>query len=56
MNVGLGPVQSISEGIRFEPPVPYRGKMIAETAAADVPIAGGEQVLSIDVNITWEIQ
>ena len=56
MNVGLGPVQSISEGIRYEPPVPYRGKMIAETAAADVPIAGGEQVLSIDVNITWEIQ
>ena len=56
MNVGLGPVQSISEGTRYEPPVPYRGKMIAETAAADVPIAGGEQVLSIDVNITWEIQ
>ncbi len=56
MNVGLGPVQSISEGTRYEPPVPYRGKMIAETAAADVPIAGGEQLLSIDVNITWEIQ
>lgn len=56
MSLGLGSVQSISEGIRYEPPVPYRSKMIAETAAADVPIAGGEQVLSIDVNITWEIQ
>ena len=57
MSVGLGSVQSISEGIHHEPPMPYRGKVMrAETIAANVPIAGGEQVLSIDVNITWEIQ
>ena len=23
--------------------------------SADVPVAAGEQVLSIDVNVTWEI-
>jgi uncharacterized protein YggE len=34
-----------------------RGKvMMADAAAAPVPVAAGEQTLSVDVNITWEIQ
>jgi uncharacterized protein len=57
MNVSLGAVQSISEGVRYEPPVPMRMKAArAEAMSADVPIAGGEQVLAVHVNITWEIQ
>jgi uncharacterized protein YggE len=28
----------------------------ADGMSADVPIAGGEQTLSVDVNITWEIR
>ncbi|MFN4143269.1 SIMPL domain-containing protein [Aestuariivirga sp.] len=58
MGVTLGPVMSISEGMTLEPPVPFmRGKaMMAEAASAPVPVAAGEQTLSIDVNITWEIR
>jgi uncharacterized protein YggE len=58
MGVSLGPVMSISEGANNQPPMPMaRGKvMMADAAAAPVPVAAGEQSLSIDVNITWEIR
>jgi uncharacterized protein YggE len=58
MGVALGPVMSISEGVNYQPPMPMaRGKvMMADAAAAPVPVAAGEQSLSVDVNITWEIQ
>lgn len=57
MGVGLGPVMSISEGVNYEPPVPMRAKAMAmEGAASPVPVAAGEQSLSIDVNVTWEIR
>jgi uncharacterized protein len=58
MGVALGPVMSISEGVNYQPPMPMaRGKvMMADAAAAPVPVAAGEQSLSIDVNITWEIR
>lgn len=58
MGVTLGPVMSISEGINFQPPMPaVRGKvMMADAASAPVPVAAGEQRLSVDVNITWEIR
>lgn len=58
MGVTLGPVMSISEGVSYQPPMPMaRGKvMMADAAAAPVPVAAGEQSLSIDVNITWEIK
>ncbi len=58
MGVTLGPVMSISEGVNYQPPMPMaRGKvMMADAAAAPVPVAAGEQSLSIDVNITWEIK
>ena len=52
--VTLGPIMSVAEGQRFEPPVPMRSKaMMAESA---VPVAAGEQVLAIDVNVVWEIR
>ena len=58
MQLQLGTVLSISEGVSFAPPAPMMMKNLRGAAdmAADVPIAGGEQTLSIDVNITWEIK
>ena len=58
MGVGLGRVMSISEGVNYQPPMPMaRSKvMMADAAAAPVPVAAGEQTLSVDVNITWELQ
>jgi uncharacterized protein YggE len=49
---------SISEGVSYQPPMPMaRGKvMMADAAAAPVPVAAGEQRLSVDVSITWEIK
>ena len=57
MGVGLGPVMSISESTGYQPPMPMaRGKAMMADAAAPVPVAAGEQTLSVDVNITWEIK
>lgn len=58
MGVTLGPVLSISEGVNYQPPVPMtRGKvMMADAAAAPVPVAAGEQTLAVDLNVTWEIR
>lgn len=53
--VALGPVMSISEGVRYEPPSPMRGKAMMAEASAPVPVAAGEQVLSVYVNMVWEI-
>lgn len=55
--VGLGAIVNITEGGGYLPPVPVFAKtMRAEGAAGDVPIAQGEQVIGMDVNITWEIK
>lgn len=57
LGVTLGPVLSVSEGTNYQPPVPMlRGKVMMADAAAPVPVAAGEQSLSVDVNITWEIR
>lgn len=58
LGVSLGPVLSVSEGFNVPPPMPLlRGKaMMADAASAPVPVAAGEQTLSVDVNITWEIR
>lgn len=54
--VGLGAIVNITEGGEL-PPVPVFAKtMRAEGAAGDVPIAQGEQIIGMDVNITWEIK
>lgn len=57
MQVKLGPVLSISEGVNFAPPVPPMMKTMRASAemSSDVPVSGGEQALAIDVNVTWEI-
>ena len=56
--VTLGNILSISEGGGFEPPVPMlRAKaMRADGMAADVPVAQGEQALTVDVNMVWDIK
>jgi hypothetical protein len=53
----LGAILALSEGQPYAPPVPVvRGKMMQAEAAGAVPIAGGEQALSIDVNVTWALE
>ena len=53
--IGLGDILSLSEVISNPQPVPtYRKTMQAE-AASSVPIAQGEQIVAVDVNIVWEI-
>ena len=55
--VELGAILAISEGASFQPPLPMSAKAFrAEGAAADVPVAQGEQVIAVDVSITWEIK
>ena len=54
--IALGNIVSLSEGGGYQPPVPIFKTMRAESAAADVPIAQGEQAIAVDVNITWEIK
>ena len=55
--VGLGPIITISENGGNQPPPPVFARAeFAKSAAADVPIAQGEQVISMDVNIVWEIK
>jgi uncharacterized protein YggE len=56
MGVSIGQVLSISEGVHYERPMQTRMKTSAAPMAEAVPIAAGEQVLSVDVNIAWEIQ
>jgi hypothetical protein len=56
LGVNLGPVLSVSESGGLPPPVPMQMKtMGAEAVSAEVPIARGEQTVSVDVNIAWEI-
>jgi hypothetical protein len=57
LSVKLGKIISISEGGGYQPPVPVQAKMMrAEAADASVPIAQGEQIIAVDVNIAWEIE
>ena len=55
--VSLGNLLSLSEGGAYQPPQPVlmQARAMASDAGA-VPIAQGEQVIAIDVNITWEIK
>jgi uncharacterized protein len=51
----LGDILSINEGAAYQPPMPYLAKS-ARSESADVPIAQGEQALTIDVSISYEIK
>jgi uncharacterized protein YggE len=53
--VTLGAPLSISEG--GAPPVPmFRARMAAAPMANSVPIATGEETLSVTVNVSWAIK
>lgn len=57
-STSLGNVISIAEGgAVYQPPMGMRMQAKSMSSdAAPVPIAQGEQVLSIDVNMSWEIK
>jgi uncharacterized protein len=52
----LGDIITVSEGVAYQPPMPYMAKSARAEGAADVPIAQGEQSLTVDVNITYQIK
>jgi uncharacterized protein YggE len=55
--VTLGPVQTISSYNSY--PIPYMdraGGVAMEAAAASVPISPGQMTITVDVNVTYEIQ
>jgi uncharacterized protein len=54
--VSLGNIVSIGESGGAQPPVPVYAKAAMRAEAADVPIAQGEQTVSADVNVVWEIK
>ncbi len=55
--VALDAIQSISEQVARPPqPVYMKAQRMEAAADASVPVAEGEQVVSIDVSITWTIR
>ncbi len=52
----LGNVVSITEGTAYQPPITYTAKAERSEASDAVPIAQGEQALSVDVSMTFEIK
>lgn len=59
LGVTLGPVLSLTEGGAYPPPpVPMLRQAAVPMADSGrpVPMAAGEQTLSVDVNISWEIK
>jgi uncharacterized protein YggE len=55
--VTLGPIISISEGSGYQPmPVFAKAMRMDAVAAPPPPVAPGEQSLTVNVSITWEIQ
>lgn len=55
--ITLGPILNISEML-ISPPIPLHAKAQRMEAAADssVPVAQGEQVITVQVNVSWEIR
>ncbi|HUE44715.1 MAG TPA: SIMPL domain-containing protein [Aestuariivirgaceae bacterium] len=51
-DVELGPIRAMTEQARFDHPQPYQRM---EMAQSSVPIAEGEQVVAVEVTITWDI-
>ncbi|WP_395687228.1 SIMPL domain-containing protein [Aestuariivirga sp.] len=57
MGLELGPVLTVSEVSGYQPPVAMMRSTAVMADAAQAPaIAAGEQRLSVDVNISWEIR
>ncbi len=56
-SINLGNIMSLSESSGVaEPPVMYSRAKAMAADSAPVPIAQGSQVISVDVNISWEIK
>jgi uncharacterized protein YggE len=53
--LSLGPILSLTEQTGSQPPVVMQARML-RADAAPVPIAAGEQAITADVNIVWQIQ
>jgi uncharacterized protein len=54
--VSLGSIINIIEGGTERPQPIYMAKGRAESAAAETPVQPGEQIISMDVTIVWEIK
>ncbi len=54
--VTLGDVISISESIGYSAPSPIYARDMAQAASAEVPVAAGEQTVSVDVSVTFAIK
>ncbi len=54
--VSLGNIIAINEGGSYQPQPVFMAKARAESGAADVPVAPGEQVISADITVVWEIK
>lgn len=54
--IALGPIQSISEGTTVEPPRPMYRVMNMAAAERSVPVAAGEESVSANVSVVWEIR
>jgi len=52
--ITLTRIQSINEIGGFRP-APRKAMMMRAEAVSDVPVEAGEQALSVEVNVTWEI-
>ena len=52
----LGDVITVSEGTAYQPPIAYMAKSARAEGSNDVPVAQGEQSLTIDVSISYEIK
>ncbi len=52
----LGDIVSLAEGGGYRPPMPVVMKSAMSADAAPVPVAQGEQALTIDVSIVWAIK
>ena len=53
--VTLGPILSISEGGNEAPRPMYRAAPMMMVSASKVPVAAGEESVSADVSLVWEI-
>jgi uncharacterized protein YggE len=54
--VTLGPLMSIAEAGGYRPPVPIFAKEMRTQAADSVPIAEGQQTITIEAQLTWELK
>lgn len=54
--VTLGPLIAIAEGGGYRPPAPVYAKQMRAEAADSVPVAEGEQTISIEAQLTWELK